>query len=198
MSLNYPASIVMVMRAFFAIDLNNKAVIGRILEVQRRISLSGADVKHVEPENLHFTIKFLGEISDVQAQDLWRRVSDISVSPINITYKGIGSFPSPHRISVIWIGVDREGGEALRSLAHEVEKRLMGLVLGDTKPFQPHLTITRVKSGRNREGLLKVIEALRDVEFGKDTLTALKLKKSDLTPQGPVYTDIYTLRFQGV
>lgn len=185
------------MRAFFAIDLNNKEVVKKLLEVQKKISLSGADVKHVEPENFHFTVKFLGEINSSQAQEVWNRIKDISAHPIDVIYRGIGTFPSPHRISVIWVGVDKEGGEALRLVANEVEKRLRGLMLGDTKPFQPHMTITRVKSGRNREKLLEVLEGLKDVEFGKDRLVSLKLKKSELTPKGPVYTDLYALPFKG-
>lgn len=184
------------MRAFLAIDVSSKVVVGRLIDVQKKISLSGADVKHVEPQNLHFTMKFFGEIGEGQAKQIWDNLRDLNFTPVQVTYRGVGVFPKPSRISVIWIGIDHQGGEKLVSIAKMVEEKLKPFSLGDERPFQPHLTITRVRSPRNKEKLSDIIQSLHDTLFGDDVLTSLKMKKSELTPKGPIYADIYNLPFK--
>jgi 2'-5' RNA ligase len=180
------------MRVFLAVDLDNMGVLQRIFDFQQRVIATGADVKLVEQGNLHFTIKFLGEVSEQTVTRVRELVADIRTSMIKVTYQGAGAFPNSARPNVIWIGSDQNGGEMLSQLAREVERRLAGLKVGDMKPFLPHLTIARVRSGRNRDRLTEFLHSSRDEVFGEDLLTALKIKKSDLTLKGPIYTDLYT------
>ena len=183
------------MRVFLAIEMNSKAVVERLVEVQKKIMLCGASVKIVEPENLHFTIKFFGEMSEKEVEQAWRRLKDMDVQPPRVTYRGLGVFPSYSRISVIWVGVDHKGSEFLSIIAREVENRLGGLSTGDKKPFHPHITIARVRSSRPGDRLVDLIQSFRDTIFGDDVLVSLKMKRSELTYTGPIYADLCTLPF---
>ncbi|MCS7116327.1 MAG: RNA 2',3'-cyclic phosphodiesterase [Nitrososphaerota archaeon] len=185
------------MRTFLAIDVNSKEAIKRIVDLQKKLLESGADLKLVEPQNLHFTIKFFGELNETDVNELVKRVKNLHTKPIDVTYKGIGVFPHLRHISVIWVGVDSEGEKKLREVAERVNELLIGFKYKDRddKPFQPHITISRVKSNRNKDRLLNVITDYRDYIFGNDTLNSIKLKKSELTPKGPIYTDLYTFPF---
>ena len=84
----------------------------------------------------------------------------------------------------------------MNEFVNKVLERLKG-IKGDEKPFSPHLTVARVKSGRRREALLDLIQEFRDFEFGWDSIDELKLKKSELTPKGPIYTDLYVYKLGG-
>ncbi|MEM2339473.1 MAG: RNA 2',3'-cyclic phosphodiesterase, partial [Nitrososphaerales archaeon] len=117
------------------------------------------------------------------------------IKPITVTYKGIGVFPNLRHISVIWIGVDEKSKEKLYEVVKQVDELLIGFGHKDDKPFQPHITISRVRSNKNKDRLLNVIMNYQDYVFGNDILTSLKLKKSELTPKGPIYTDLYTFPF---
>jgi 2'-5' RNA ligase len=115
---------------------------------------------------------------------------------LHVIYEGIGVFPSPQRISVIWVGVDKSCADDLFNTADKVEERLRGITSIDERGFQPHITISRVKSGRNKDGLLALIKEHESQDFGEEIITSMKLKKSDLTPKGPIYSDVYTFPFE--
>jgi len=183
-------------RTFLALDIDDKDVLRRIKDVQQRIIKTEADLKLVEEENLHFTVKFLGEISELQAEKVIRAIEKVQVNPVRVICKGLGVFPSPIRISVIWVGVDKSCYNELFAIANFVEERLKGLFPRDKRGFQPHLTISRVKGGRNKDKLLAVVKEYEDFVFGEQIIEHMKMKKSDLTPKGPIYTDIYTFPFK--
>ncbi|MCL4435815.1 MAG: RNA 2',3'-cyclic phosphodiesterase [Thaumarchaeota archaeon] len=176
------------MRAFVAVDLGSEEVRRSVQEVQRVLERSGADVKSVEPENLHFTLQFLDEISEREADMVTAALEGLEASRFTVSFKGVGYFPSSQRISVIWVGVD-EGSEEFVSLAEQVFERLLPLNFRPDKKFVPHLTICRVKTGRNKDKLLAAADRYRDVDFGTDLVSSVKLKVSQLTPRGPIYSD---------
>ncbi len=176
------------MRAFVAVDLGSEEVSRAIQEVQRVLERSGADLKSVEPENLHFTLQFLGEISELEADMVTEALKGLVASPFTVSFKGVGYFPSSQRISVIWVGVD-EGKEEFVSLAEKVFERLRPHNFRPDKKFVPHLTICRVKTGRNKDKLLAAADKYRDTAIGTDTVSSVKLKVSQLTPRGPIYSD---------
>jgi len=180
-----------VMRVFIAVDIESKEALAKLTALQGYFVESGADVKLVEPQNLHFTVKFLGEVDAETVSKVKDILSQIEYAPIKIVYQGVGAFPSLSHPNVLWVGSDKEGGVRLTELASRVESKLAHLRIGDRKPFVPHLTIARVRSGRNKEALIKIINSNLNTVFGEDTLTKVKLKKSDLTPKGPIYTDLY-------
>ena len=175
------------MRAFIAVDAPSEAMSDLQREIASSAGWNPKDVKPVEPENFHFTLIFLGEISDPDA--VKAALSDLRFEPFTITYTGVGAFPKPSNARVVWVGVDQQGGQKLSSLAGDVVSKMVGLGFSQDKPFSPHLTIFRARGGR---------QAALDVSkysgrtFGSSTIDRVHLKKSELTPAGPVYSNIYT------
>jgi 2'-5' RNA ligase len=178
------------MRVFIAVDLIDENIKHGILNIQRTLNQSGADLKSVEPHNLHFTIRFLGEISEQETTVVSGMLKDLDVSSFKISFKGLGYFPNPLRISVIWIGID-DGKKEFVELAEQIEKKLERLNFKSDRKFIPHLTICRVKTGRNKDQLIRTAEQFYAIDLGIDTVSSVKLKKSLLTPEGPIYTDLY-------
>lgn len=183
------------MRAFIAVELTDSKSKDNIIKMQEILKSTDADLKLVAPENLHFTIRFLGEISPAQAEETKERMKSIEVSKFPGRYLGLGTFPSLRRISVIWIGVDHNASINLRRIADEVNRKIGDIGTESDRRFEPHLTISRVKTPRNVDALVRVLEEYRDTVFGNDIFSALKLKKSELTPSGPIYSDIYGHEF---
>lgn len=176
------------MRAFVAVDAS-----GAIAELQRELvsaaGWSARDVKPVEPRNFHFTLIFLGEISEEQARQAGDRLAAIRFEPFTITYTGAGGFPSAGRARVVWAGVDHVGGKKLSALAEQVAAEMSKIGFAPDKPFSPHLTIFRAK---NRPVMLDAARYTGRT-FGSDTIDRVHLKKSDLAPSGPTYSNVYTV-----
>lgn len=177
------------LRAFIAIEVNDPDVLRHIQKVQRELQASRARLKHVEPENLHFTLHFLGNIHTDRVAVLEEILEDLQGEPFEVSLVGLGSF-RPQRPRVIWIGCSTGAdllvqyqkflGSHLRRTGFPVEKRR----------YSPHLTIARVKSGEYREELMEVVRRHSNHEFGTFQVSAIKLKKSTLTPRGPIYEDL--------
>ena len=183
-------------RSFIAVDLTAGEAVRNIVEAQAALKACGADLKLVEPENLHFTLKFLGELSSKELKDVEDALSEVVFKPFKITLESVGFFPNAKYMRVVWVGVS-EGLEALQQVASAVERRIVEKGFPrEERGFSPHLTIARVKSSRGREGLLKTVEAWRGRVFGTQEVWEVKLKKSELTPRGPVYTDLYIRKAQ--
>ncbi len=177
------------MRAFLGIPVSNELK-SKILAIQKRFS--NFDIKFVEPENLHFNLKFFREIRNEEIDKLKQILEQISekFEPFEIEIKGIGAFPSKNYIRVIWLGV-KEGYNTMISLAEIIQDSIE--VLGFLKEgrFVPHLTLGRVRTARNKENLRSLIEELKDVEIGKMKVDTVKLFKSKLSPQGPIYEEVF-------
>jgi 2'-5' RNA ligase len=111
--------------------------------------------------------------------------------------RGVGVFPSLRRPRVVWAGIT-EGVEELTAIFRDMEPRLVEMDFKpESRPFSPHITIARVRSGRNRDRLIEEVMALEDTDFGGFEAKHVKLKKSVLTPRGPVYTDLALSRDAG-
>ncbi|MEM3403245.1 MAG: RNA 2',3'-cyclic phosphodiesterase [Nitrososphaeria archaeon] len=180
-------------RTFIALDLENEQVRAKIVETQKELLALRIEAKPVEPENLHFTIKFLGEIDESKLESVNQSLSDLRFEPIKVLYKGLGAFPSLSRINVIWVGVDEHSSKAMISLWKEVESRLAKVGFPAGNRFDPHLTIMRVKSGLNKNELSAALRQRQNEVFGYDVMSKLKIKKSLLTPSGPIYTDLVVI-----
>lgn len=180
-------------RTFIALDLENKHVKTSILEAQKDLLSLGIDAKPVEPENLHFTIKFLGEIDESRVKDIVGALSTIRFNPFTAIYRELGAFPSISHINVVWVGVDDEASKNMTSIWEKVDNNLEKAGFHSDRRFDPHLTILRVKTGRNIQELIKAIKRYNNTVFGEDTISKLKIKKSVLTPKGPIYTDIHII-----
>ena len=177
-------------RSFLAFDIESDTVLNRLAAAQRQLFQTGADLKLVEPQNIHITVRFLGNITPAMAEKIFDEMKKLQFTPFTVQIKGLGAFPNPHYSRVIWAGITT-GADQLESVYSQLEPRLRGLgFTPDSKGFSPHLTIARVRSGRNKQQLAKFIIENANYEFGTVNAKCLRLKKSDLTPRGPVYSTL--------
>lgn len=178
------------MRVFVALDISDARVIDGLVAFQGELVATNADLKLVERENLHFTIKFLGEITEGQAKDAAERLQALKLAGSVATMKGVGAFPSPGSPRVVWAGVGREDAAKVNRIAGPIINALEGLGQRDDRPFQAHVTLARVRSGRNRQALESLLRANSERQFGLVKLMTFTLKSSLLAPTGPVYSDL--------
>ena len=181
------------MRAFVAIDLS-PAVVDSLARFQAELSATGADLKLVEREKLHFTVKFLGEIGDPQAAEALSRLGRLKLQGGPVEVKGAGAFPDQRRPRVVWAGVTGEGEGVVGPVAREVIGALEGIGERDDRPFRAHITLARVRSPLNSRALGEFLERHSARSFGVAELSELKVKSSRLTPSGPIYSDVGVFR----
>jgi 2'-5' RNA ligase len=177
------------MRTFVAIEISNRDIINSIKNFQSKIKINA---KPIEPQNLHFTLQFLGKISEENLQKIIHALRTIEFSSFSVNLKTVGAFPKPKFPRVIWIGTDENGGNMLIQLSKQVEKVLEPLGLFSDKPFIPHITIFRIK--KKVGDITKELERQETVNFGTQIITSIKLKKSELTSNGPVYSDLEEIK----
>ncbi len=177
------------MRLFVAVDLSDE-VRDRMENVLKTFK-DFKGVKAVEKENLHITLMFLGEVPDRRVEIVKEKLKEIKAEPFKIKLKGLGSFPPQGNIRVVWVGVE-DDGENLKMLADAVESSLRSLGFRRDKEFVAHATVARVKrlAPSDREKLLRAVERYRDYDFGEMVVENFRLKKSTLTPKGPIYEDL--------
>ena len=177
-------------RSFLAFDIENDTVLNRLASAQKLLVQTGADVKIVEPQNIHITVRFLGNTTPTTAEKIFEEMKKTQFTPFTVQIKGVGAFPNPNYARVVWAGIT-EGADQLKTVFSQLEPRLRGLgFTPDSKGFSPHLTIARVRSGRNKQQLAEFITENAEYEFGDINVKCLRLKKSDLTPRGPVYSTL--------
>ncbi len=177
-------------RCFVAVDIAEPRLRAALLRAQAAIVATGADVKAVEEENIHITLKFLGEIPEERTARVAELVKGIAFKPFTLDFKGVGVFPSPSRPSVVWAGVAGEATEML-SVFTTLEKGLTALGFEpERRPFQPHVTLCRVRGGHNRAQLAEAVEAMAEEEFGPQRVEHIRLKRSMLTRNGPIYSNV--------
>lgn len=178
-------------RAFIAVELP-ESLRQEVASLQADFRSAGADVKWVEPENLHLTLKFLGSVKEDQVPTLQQALTTATqgLHSFTIHLEGIGAFPRTTSPRVIWVGVT-EGEKPLVELAQAVERACSGLGFPpEERPFSAHLTIGRVRS---RDGLASLIKKLQVAEFRGGTpapVNHLTLFQSTLSPHGPTYTPL--------
>jgi 2'-5' RNA ligase len=177
------------MRTFVAIEISNGNIINSIKKFQSEININA---KPVEPKNCHFTLQFLGEISEEISQKIIQALHKIEFSSFSVNLKGVGAFPKPKFPRVVWIGTDENGGNMLIQLSKKVEKVLEPLGFFSDKPFKPHITVFRIK--KKIGDITKELDRQKMIDFGIQEVTNIKLKKSELTPNGPIYSDIEEIK----
>ena len=181
-------------RSFVAVDLDNLEVKEKIAKVQKDLEQTGADLKLVEPEIMHFTLRFLGEIPEPTVQKVKEILDGVRFQSFEANFSGLGAFPNLNRINVVWVGITH-GHEELRGIFEQIEPKLRQIGMApDNKGFSPHLTIARVRSGRNKAALGDAVSKMKDLMFGSMPVTCVRLKKSTLTPKGPIYTTIHEVQ----
>jgi len=177
------------MRAFVAIEIYSNEIINLISKFQSEININA---KPVEPHNLHFTLQFLGDISQDMVEKVMISLNSIKFSSFMVNFKGIGVFPKLKFPRVVWIGTDENGGNLLIELSKKVENALIPLGFSVDKPFKPHITVFRIK---NKIGdISKELDKFKSVDFGTQEITGFKLKQSILSSKGPAYSDLMEIK----
>jgi len=175
-------------RSFIAFDVNSDQVLKRLADTQEKLLKSSADLKLVAPENIHITMRFLGDIQPSMVDKIHSEMEQVAFSPFEVEIRGVGVFPTIKYARVVWAGMQK-GAEELKNVFSQLEPRLRKLGFKpDSKGFSPHITIARVRTGRNKAELARCINELTNYEFGVLKADCLKLKKSVLTPKGPIYS----------
>ena len=176
-------------RAFLAIDLDDdlKPKINRIIKEFKGIDTR---IKYVELANLHLTLKFFGDIDTNGLALLEEKIAQVvsDFEPFDIRIKGCGAFPNKNHIKVIWVGIDEDS--IIRDLHDKLDKEFTKLGFDKDKKFSTHLTIGRMMSAKNKDKVKLVIEEYDDVDIGEMKVEKISLKKSTLTPSGPIYEDL--------
>ena len=183
------------MRTFIAIELPEQ--IRTILSnIQDELRQTQADVKWVKPENIHLTLKFLGDIEQILVKKIHSQLDEIAqrYTCFSLYLSGLGVFPKPQYPRVIWIGVTHD--QPVLEIAKDLEKEMIKIGLpAESRPFSTHITLGRVRSGLNRKALVEKLEFLNknltlpQPEF---RVLGLTLFKSTLTPQGPIYETLFS------
>ncbi len=183
-------------RAFIAVDIEDPTIVSRLISIRDAFVATGAPMKPVEDQNLHITLRFLGEIPVSLIDEVYQVMNSVSFRKFKVKLVGVGAFPSPVRPRVIWVGV-REGAEELARIHREIEKGLRRLGFRPEKEeFVPHITLARIKGSRNIDRVVKLINQYADYEVGEIIVESIRLKQSILTRSGPIYRTLREVRAQ--
>lgn len=176
------------MRAFIAIEVPD-SVKERVLSVSKDLTVSG--IVPVKKEALHITLQFLGEISEGEEVERAKlAMSAVRVSPFEASLSGISYF-SPNFIKIIFAEVV-SGKGSMQTMYRQLRNSLILAGLrAENEEFVPHLTMARVKRAPDRDALLNFINRNAATDFGSFSVGSFVLKKSTLTPEGPVYEELH-------
>jgi len=159
----------------------------------KKLKRAGGNVRWVKPENMHFTIKFFGEITEDEVENIDNVIKTHlgAFNKFKIKVSGINTFPPlPKNPRVVWAGI--EDFEELEKIHKTLRPAFQKIGFPEEyREFKPHLTLGRVKNTSGISGLKKAIEKNQNEFFGELEVNALVLYKSKLTPQGPIYTAIH-------
>ena len=205
------------MRLFIAIELP-ETIKSELAGIQSKLKASRADVKWVEPQNIHLTLKFLGYVQQDKIAAIKNAVDKIAgqTKAFNISLSEIGAFPDLNSPRVIWVGIDDVGaGRDLPLLVDVLANELSKLDFPKEKrPFSAHLTLGRIHSSKGKENLKELIEDINEQRRGEPMCSPqtkgqthwsapthidhIALFQSTLTPKGPVYTNLYEARLRPI
>jgi len=174
------------MRAFIAIEVTDE-VRGALAEAQQELSASPAKVKWVAPENIHLTLKFLGNVSeDAEPQVEAAMGQAAGDGPFEFAVEDLGRFPPRGKPRVVWAGVS-QGAEAVTAVQATLEAALRPLGFEKERRFVPHLTRGRVMAPGGADALGTMLAGRPGERFGVCTASEIVLFESALTPRGAVY-----------
>jgi 2'-5' RNA ligase len=177
-------------RTFIALGLD-KAIIDHTVALQQTLARTGAEVKWVEPENLHLTLLFLGEVGERELLDVCRAIADGASrhAPFAMTVETAGCFPNPRRPRILWVGVG-EGTQEVVALHDTLETALLdlGCHRREDRQYTPHVTLGRVKSEQPNEKLSTALAKQAGWQCGRMLVREVLVLGSELQPDGPVYT----------
>lgn len=179
-------------RLFIAVDLSI-SVVERLALLQREwaAALRDADVRisWVAPENIHLTLKFLGELGEPLVPMIEQTLATLvrPLFPFEVGCQRVGAFPDPRRPRILWAGLEDKGAEVIGLLRQAIEQDIDRLgIAPDDRPFHPHVTLGRVKSLEACD-MRDLVASLGAYDFGSSFIKDIVLYESILTSSGPEY-----------
>jgi 2'-5' RNA ligase len=181
------------LRCFIALDISDqiRRNFGDIID---RLKKHDADVKWVHVDNMHLTLKFFGKTPENVLPKIQEYLFNVvlSYNPFYIRIYDIGVFPNRKYPRVIWIGV--EESDILKRLHIDIENTMGSLGFKkEQRSFKPHLTLGRVRSQKGIMHLVHDLDTFKDKDFGNIHVKKIKLMKSELKPQGAIYSCLYEI-----
>lgn len=188
------------LRTFIAVEVSSE-IRSKAQRLIGKLSESGAKIKWVEPQNLHLTLKFLGDVEMLEMPQICSAVDEAvaGLPPFDLEAIGAGAFPTPQRPRTIWLGI-RSGSESLVALHDAVEEKLAPLGFRrEGRRYVPHLTLGRVRSTTpqvSRE-LAALLETHRQYPGGSGDVSEVVVMSSELGRDGPVYDPLSHAELRG-
>jgi 2'-5' RNA ligase len=177
-------------RTFIAVDIS-EAIRTHTIALQESLAKTGAEVKWVEPESMHITLLFLGEVDDRELPAICRAVKDIAAreAPFSLRVAGVGAFPNARHPKILWAGIT-DGAEALRRLYDDLETKMLdlGCYRKEERGYTPHLTLGRAKADRDGFTLAPELAMRNGWDGGRTMVEEVLVYSSVLERDGPVYT----------
>ncbi len=175
-------------RLFVSIELSDE-IKEKIKKMKYNFPDSILRAKFTTKNNMHITLKFIGEKPYDDINDIIEAINKScnDISQFEIDYKKVGAFPNSRNPKIIWVGCS---SPRMLELSKNIDTNFATIgIAKETRPFSPHITIARVKEVYNKQKTNDIIVSLKDTVLGKDKVNKIYLKKSVLTPNGPMYSD---------
>ncbi len=178
-------------RCFVCVEVINQLNISRIEAILNKLS-TFQGIRPVKTNQLHLTLKFLGEVLEKQLVGIEKELHLIKLPSFEIEFTHLGFFPNERRPRVIWIGLSEEKRQ-LTALAQEVDERLSKIGFPKEKrKFSPHLTVGRIKKlyPDEQQRIVDYVHSIDSIGSEKEVIQSFLFKKSTLTPQGAIYENL--------
>ena len=173
------------MRLFIAIKIPED-IKEYISELQKQIDTANNKISLVNKDNIHLTLKFLGEVQPNDIETIKESLNNVKFKSFSVHLNDVYVFPNENYIRVIWIGLEPE--ENILELQKNIDESLKSLFRKE-KDFKPHLTLARVKYIEDKNNFINKLKNIK-IENKKIDISNFRLVKSTLTPEGPVYEDL--------
>ena len=161
-------------------------------ELVKRAQMNMPKIKVVDQENFHFTIVFIGEVDSSSLEQIISDLSKFKFKSFDFNFSKISGFPDSKNAKIVWIGVDKEADRKIFEIQQSVVQELSAFAPKEKNTFVPHITLFRIKSGA--VNLESIMEKNRFQINIQDRINEIALKKSVLTPSGPKYSNIITVK----
>ena len=184
-------------RAFVAVEIDD-AIRAGLADIQDVLKKANGHVSWIPPQNIHCTLAFLGDVFQPAVDSASDALSGTvrGIKPFEVKISGLGFFGSARSPRIIWAGITES--TPLMELQNKISAALLQAGLKpDLKPFNPHLTIGRVRSNRNAPGLVRALEKNKDKIFGVLSVRRAVLMESRLAANGPSYFPLRSVALEG-
>lgn len=185
-------------RTFIAVELGLD-IRAKATRLIAKLQTTDADVRWVEPDKLHWTLKFLGDVPRNDIPEICTVVQRAAagMAPFDLESRGVGAFPDIHQPRTIWMGVGH-GHDAMVNLQQCVDESLESIgYRREARRFRPHLTLGRVRGARGAADLAEQLQALPDYPGGAMSVEEVIVFSSTLERHGPTYDPLATAELRG-